>query len=84
MKIKIFWQESCTRCPPTKELGKKLEMEGIKVEYYDIGTPDGLAEAMFHDVLSTPSLILTDDKKNELVAWRGETPSIEKVKKFLS
>jgi hypothetical protein len=84
MKVKIFWQESCTRCPPAKELGKKLETEGKKVEYYDISTPDGLAEAMFHDVLSTPSLIVTDGLKKEIATWRGETPSMEKVKKFLS
>jgi hypothetical protein len=84
MIVKIFWQESCSRCPPTKELGKKLETEGVKVEYYDISTPDGLAEAMFHDVLSTPSLIIIDDKKKELAAWRGETPTVENMKKFLS
>jgi hypothetical protein len=83
MKVKIFWQESCTRCSPTKELGRKLEIEGIKVEYYDISTTDGLAEALMYDVLSTPSLIITDSVKKEIAAWRGETPSLEKVKKFI-
>lgn len=84
MKVKIFWQESCIRCSSTRELGKKLEIEGIKVEYYDINTPDGLTEALLHDVLSTPSLIVTDDVKKEIASWRGETPSIEKVKKVLT
>lgn len=83
MIVKIFWQEGCTRCPPAKKLGKKLEGEGIKVEYHDVNTPDGLAEAMFYDVLSTPSLIITDNEKKGIVAWRGETPKMEDVKKFL-
>ena len=83
MIVKIFWQENCTRCPPTKKIGKKLEGERIKVEYHDVNTPDGLAEAMFYDVLSTPSLIVTDDEKREIAAWRGETPKMEDVKKFL-
>jgi len=83
MIIKIFWQESCTRCPPTKKLGESLEGRGVKVEYHDVDSPDGLAEAMFYDVLSTPSLIITDDEKKEISAWRGETPKIEDVKKFL-
>lgn len=83
MIIKIFWQESCSRCPPIKELGKKLETEGIKIEYHDINTADGLAEAMFHDVLSTPSLIMIDEQKKEIAAWRGETPDIKMVRKFL-
>jgi len=84
MIVKIFWQENCSHCPSAKKLGEKLETEGIKVEYYDVNAPDGLAEAMFHDVLSTPSLIIIDDKKKELAAWRGETPTVENIKKFLS
>jgi len=83
MIVKIFWQENCNRCPPTKKLGKKLEVEGVKVEYHDVNTSDGLTESMFYDVLSTPSLIITDDEKKEIAAWRGETPNIEDVKKFL-
>ena len=83
MMVKIFWQESCSRCPPTKKLGKTLEGEGIKVEYHDVNTPDGLAEAMYYDVLSTPSLIVIDDEKKEVNGWRGETPNMKDVKKFL-
>jgi len=83
MIVKIFWQENCSRCPLTKKLGKELEGEGVKVEYHDINTPDGLAEAMFYDVLSTPSLVIADDEKKEITAWRGETPKMEDVKKFL-
>ena len=84
MIVKIFWQENCSRCPTVKELGKKLERNGIKVEYHDVSTADGLAEAMFYDVLSTPSLIITDDEKKEMAAWKGETPNVKEVKKFFS
>ena len=83
MIVKIFWQENCSHCPSTKKLGKILEKEGVKVEYYDVNTTDGLAEAMFYDVLSTPSLIVANDEKKEIAAWRGETPNLKDVKIFL-
>jgi len=83
MVVKIFLQEGCGHCPSAKKLGKELEGNDVKVEYHDVNTPDGLAEAMFYDILSTPSLIITDGKKKEIAAWRGESPNMEDVKKFL-
>jgi len=83
MIVKVFWQKNCSHCPSAKKLGKTLEKEGVKVEYHDVSMPDGLAEAMFYDVLSTPSLIITDNKKKEITAWRGKTPNLKDVKKFL-
>jgi hypothetical protein len=80
--VKIFWQRNCPKCPSAKELGKKLEDDGAIVEYFDTQTVDGLAEASFFDVLSTPSVVLAEGNK-ELAAWRGEAPKITDVKKFL-
>lgn len=82
MILKIFWQKNCPNCPPAKELGKKLEKE-IKVELHDVETVDGLAEAAYFNVLSTPTLILVDEEGKEIASWRGRVPKEEEIRKFL-
>ena len=55
-----------------RDLGKKLESEGMKVDFFDIKTPDGLTEAVMFDVMTTPSIVIVDDENNEVHAWRRE------------
>lgn len=83
MLVKIFTQAQCSNCPPAKELGKKLEREGVKIDWQDTSTIDGLTEAQFYSVLSTPTIVITDDEGGEIKSWRGETPAIKEIKKFL-
>jgi len=81
--IKLFWKDGCTRCPQAKELCKKLESEGFSVKYYDVESVDGLAEASFHEVLSTPSIIIVDGDEEELLSYRGVVPSYEEMRSCL-
>jgi len=78
--IKIFTQPLCPACPPAKELGERLK-ESVKIEYFDVSTPDGLAEARLYNIMSTPTLVLVEDNK-EIQTWIG-TPREEEVKKTL-
>lgn len=82
-EIKLFWKNGCTRCPQAKELCKKLETEGFSVAYYDVESVDGLAEASFHEVLSTPSIIIVDGNDEELFSYRGVVPSYMEIKSCL-
>ncbi|MDD5772573.1 MAG: thioredoxin family protein [bacterium] len=77
--IKIFTKKDCPRCPGAKELGQKLHEKGKKVEYFDIDTASGLAEASFYTVMSTPTVILTNQKGDEISSWRGEVPSLNSI-----
>ncbi len=79
MKIKIFWQKNCPRCPEAKNLGKQLENE-IKVQYFDVDTVDGLAEASFYNIAATPSTVIVDNEDNEIKLWRGKTPNIKEIR----
>jgi predicted thioredoxin/glutaredoxin len=82
MKIKIFIQPSCPNCPKAKELGQELINIGEDVEFYDTKTPQGLAESLMHNILSTPSLLVLKD--SEVIAeFLAQTPKIEEVKKWL-
>ena len=82
MKIKIFTQPNCPNCPAAKKLGQELIKEGVDVEFYDIKTPEGLAESVMHSVLSTPSLLILNNEK-VVVDFLSQTPKIEEVKKWL-
>jgi len=79
MKIKIFWQKNCPNCPEVKNLGKQLEKE-ITVQYFDVDTVDGLAEASYYNILSTPSMVIVDNDESEIKIWRGETPHLEEIR----
>lgn len=82
--IKIFLKAKCPKCPAVKEIGMVLQQEGYPVRHYDLDTLDGLAEASFYSILSTPSIIIEDDEEREVVSWRGVVPTLQEVKQYLS
>lgn len=83
-QIKIFTKAKCPKCPAAKEIGKELTQEGLEVFHYDLDTIDGLAEASFYSILSTPSMVIEDDQEREVVSWRGVVPTLPEIKKHLS
>jgi hypothetical protein len=78
--IKIFVKAKCPKCPAVKEIGTELKKEGFPVFDYDLDTIDGLAEASFYSILSTPSLIIEDEEEREIRSWRGVVPTLQEVK----
>lgn len=83
MVVKIFWQAKCPYCPSAKKLGKKLKDEGVKVEFHDVRSVDGLAEAAYFNVMSTPSLIVINEENKEVAGWRGKVPTVKEIKEIL-
>jgi len=79
MKVKLFYKKACPRCPAAKELVK----ETSNVEYFDVEDVDGLSEATYYGVLSTPSILVLDDNNNPVKEWFGEVPSVEEYGKWL-
>ena len=77
--IKIFTKAECPKCPAAKEIGSILQQEGLQVNYYDLETPDGLAEAAFYSVLSTPTIIIEDQDERILAGWRGSIPTLQEI-----
>jgi glutaredoxin len=77
--IKIFTKAECPKCPAAKEIGGILQQEGLQVNYYDLETPDGLAEGAFYSVLSTPTIIIEDTNEKILAGWRGSVPTIQEI-----
>ncbi len=83
-QVKIFLKANCPKCPAAKVIGMELKREGVPVINYDLDTIDGLAEATFYSVLSTPSLIIEDEEEREVASWRGMVPTLQEVRQFLS
>ena len=83
MILKLFTKPDCPKCPAAKELVKQLRVAcyELKIEEYDISTVEGLAEASFYSVMSTPSIILCDGRGKEKRGWRGEVPPAKEVLK---
>jgi glutaredoxin len=82
--IKIFTKAKCPKCPAAKEIGIELKREGVPVLNFDLDTIDGLAEASFHSILSTPSIIIEGDDEREIISWRGVVPTLQEVKAQLA
>ena len=78
--VKLFWQEDCLRCNTAKEVVNKLVLKkNVPVKLFDISTIEGMTEAAFHEVISTPSMIVVDEDDNELNSWRGEAPTLDEL-----
>jgi len=81
--VKVFVKAKCPKCPAAKEIATSLIKEGVPVTHYDLDTLDGLAEASFYSILSTPSIIIENDKEEEVVSWRGVVPTLQEVRQHL-
>lgn len=80
MELKIFTQPTCPACPPAKKLGESLK-DKIKVDFFDVSLPEGLAEAAQYDVMTTPTIVLLNDEK-VVKAWL-DTPNEDEVIKLI-
>ncbi len=81
--VKIFVKAKCPKCPAAKDIETTLKAEGVPVRHYDLDTLDGLAEASFYSILSTPSIIIEDEKEEEVASWRGVVPTLQEIKQHL-
>lgn len=80
MVVKLFVKQDCPRCPAAKHA-----VEGLDgVEVYDVGDVEGLAEAAFFNVMSTPTILVVDANGAEVAGWRGEAPEPARLRAFVA
>jgi hypothetical protein len=68
--LKVFVKEDCPNCPAAKEVANQFPFSRL----YDLDEAEGLAEAAFHSVLCTPSMVLVDDQEMVVQSWRCHVP----------
>ena len=65
--VKVFIRKTgCPKCHQVLEGLKVLKEKGVEFQIYDVDTVDGLAEASYHGILSTPTIIRVDDEGEEI------------------
>ena len=70
MQLKVFVKDDCPNCPAAKEVANQFPFSRL----YNLDEADGLAEAAFHSVLCTPSMVLVDDQDMVIQSWRCHVP----------
>lgn len=80
VRVKLFVKADCPRCPAAKHACDGLE----SLDVYDVGDMDGLAEAAFYNVMSTPTVLVFDADGREVAAWRGEAPTRTNLRELLA
>ena len=81
MEVTIFGKPRCGKCITTKKkfshfLNRWGVVDKVSVTFYDMSTPDGLAEGAYNDVLNVPTVIIRDGEKR-LARWDGVVPKTE-------
>lgn len=70
MMLKVFVKDDCPNCPAAKEVANQFPFSRL----FNLDDADGLAEAAFHSVLCTPSMVLVDDQEMVIQSWRCHVP----------
>ncbi len=83
-KVKLFWKTECPQCSNAKIVSSQLEEEGLHVYDYNLDTPDGLAEASYYSVMSTPTIIIEDEQENTIASFSGQVPTPSEVKQAIT
>lgn len=79
MKVKLFWSPTCRRCPAAKETVANIE----NVELLNVENADGLAQASYYGVMSTPTIVIVDEGEKEIFSWHGRVPEREEILKWI-
>lgn len=82
-KVKLFWKAACPLCGSAKIIGGMLKEDGVEVADYNLDTADGLAEASYYGVKSTPTMIIEDEEENAIAFYSGQVPTAVEVKKAI-
>ena len=83
-KVKLFWKAECPLCGSAKIIGGMLKQDGLVVDDYNLDTADGLAEASYYGIRSTPTMIIEDEEENAIASYAGQIPTPLEVKKAIS
>jgi hypothetical protein len=78
MLLKVFVKENCPSCPAAKEVARMFPWSKL----YDLDNSDGLAEAAYHSVLCTPSIVLVDEEDTVIQSWRCHVPRPSEIANY--
>lgn len=80
-EILFFWGPHCPRCKDARKLIGWHR--GIKVTRYDVSTAEGLSEAAFYGMVSTPSIVIAEEGIVKAKFDADNLPTRERIKGLL-
>jgi ribonucleoside-triphosphate reductase len=75
LRYKLFFTPMCPNCPKVKEF---MQGVGMKGEFIDASTDEGLAQAEKFEISSVPTVVFLDDDNVKSVAH-----SVEEIKRVI-
>jgi len=80
LKLLFFWSEHCPNCHPCRDI---LDSSEYPYTPLDITTVDGMSEAVFYNVQSTPTVLIIDaDTDTVLDSFHGTTPLLSDLDRY--
>ena len=79
-EILFFWSPNCPRCKDARSL---IGRHRVKVTRYDVSTAEGLSEAAFYGLVSTPSIVVAEDGIIRAKFDADNLPTRERMKELL-
>lgn len=75
LELKVFTLPGCSSCPIAKQIAHEVASKlGLSYREVNMGTREGMEEALPHQIMSVPSIALNDD-----VIVRGRLISRERL-----
>ena len=89
MEVKVFGKPGCEFCKTTMKKFEtfmnrwKIDPAQVQLTFFDMETPDGLAEGAFYSVTKIPSTVIEQDG-DQVGFWHGKVPLSEEFKDHFS
>ena len=81
-EILFFWGPKCPRCKDARKLIGWHR--GVTVTRYDVSTAEGLSEAAFYGMVSTPSIVIAEEGVVKAKFAADNLPTREELKGLLN
>jgi len=79
-EILFFWGPKCPRCKDARSL---IGRHRVKVTRHDVSTAEGLSEAAFYGMVSTPSIVIAEDGVVIAKFAADNLPTRDRIKELL-
>lgn len=82
MRMTLFTQANCPRCPAVKKIINEMKLEKqFTLTELDAASDEGYFEAVKHNIMSTPALVFeTEDGEGKLVGDISKDDITAKIK----
>jgi hypothetical protein len=89
MRVLVFGKTACAKCRSAKEklehlISKAGLADSVHIEWVDMESIEGRAEAAFSDVREPGTTILVGDDDRNVARWDGRAPLAAELNVFLT